>query len=132
MGIRAGLGPRLGGGIREQSEIGLGASVVGVGWGREARRKGLDWVGKKGEERRRRNSRREGERERERESKVEDEQEREREREISFHFWLLQIWCGSLPPPLRNQSWVYVFSVLLIRSTYSHDFFLLVYVCMYL
>ena len=127
MGIRAGLGPRLSGGIREKSEIGLGASVVG-----EGRRKGLDWVGKKGEERRRRNSRREGERERERgESKVEDEREREREKFL-FIFGCCKFGVGPSLPPLRNQSWVYVFSVLLIRSTYSHDFFLLVYVCVYL
>jgi len=118
VGIRAGLGPRLSGGIREKSEIGLGASVVG-----EGRRKGLDWVGKKGEERRRRNSRREGERE----SKVEDEQERE----IFFSFLVVANLVWVPPSSPAGGSWVYVFSVLLIRTpTYYHDFFL--YVCMYL
>ena len=92
MGIRAGLGPRLGGGIREQSEIGLGASVVGVGWGREARRKGLDWVGKKGEERRRRNSRREGEREQG------GRRTRERERERNFFSFLVVANLVWVPP----------------------------------
>ena len=78
MGIRAGLGPRLSGGIREKSEIGLGASVVGVGWGRETRRKGLDFGwGRKG---RRGGDATHGGKEREGESKVEDEQEREREK----------------------------------------------------
>ena len=87
MGIRAGLGPRLSGGIREKSEIGLGASVVG-----EGRRKGLDWVGKKGEERRRRNSRREGEREQG------GRRTRERERERNFFSFLVVANLVWVPP----------------------------------
>ena len=111
MGIRAGLGPRLGGGIREQSEIGLGASVVGVGWGREARRKGLDFGwGRKG--RRGGDATHGG---KERESKVEDEQERE----IFFSFLVVANLVWVPPSSPAGGSWVYVFSVLLIR-TYSY------------
>ena len=104
MGIRAGLGPRLGGGIREQSEIGLGASVVG-----EGRRKGLDWVGKKGEERRRRNSRREGERE--------QGGRRTRERDFLFFFGCCKFGVG---PSVLPCGWVLGVRIFGSSDTYSY------------
>ena len=111
MGIRAGLGPRLGGGIREQSEIGLGASVVGVGWGREARRKGLDFGwGRKG--RRGGDATNGG---KERESKVEDEQERERN--FLFFFGCCKFGVG---PSVLPCGWVLGVRIFGSSDTYSY------------
>lgn len=70
MGIRAGLGPRRGGGIRERLEVGLRAragetATASLGDGREGvGLVGEDEDGRKREERWRRNSQRKGERER--------------------------------------------------------------------
>lgn len=92
MGIRAGLGPRRGGGIRERLEVGLRGARAGAAATASLGDRGLEWIGlggedeeeRKGEERWRRNSRRKGEREREILSKQGGEKEDEEQSDLLY------------------------------------------------